>query len=169
MPRFGVLLLLVCSTVGCGGDATSPQSPSGATSTPDPQSSLPAGPVAEVRLGIHYIDFNHQVSPGEDLRDAYTQGTCGPSGQPCWILFPGEFVQLDADQTNAQGQECQWVRDPVWTNENSGGAISVRGSSRPFQFRFDAVKPGDAAIRVMVDGVPSNELWVRVSSGPKPY
>jgi hypothetical protein len=172
MRRSFFVLALACTIAGCGGGGSSsdPDGPGQPAPTTDPlKASLPAGPVAKVDLGVHFIDIAHQAAPGTELRDAYTDGRCGPAGQPCVILFPGEFVQLDADQTNAQGQECRWVADPAWTRDDPSAAISVRGSSRPFEFRFEAQKPGDVRVQATVDGVRSNELWLRVSSGPKPY
>ncbi len=174
MPRSLTCVVLLCALVGCGKAADSPQAPTptpnGTSPTLDPyKASLPPGPVSKLEIGIHYIDIDHKQAPGTSLRDPYSEGTCGPAGQPCWVLFPGEFVQLDADQTNAQGQECQWVRDPSWTRDDATGAINVRDSSRPFELRFDVVKPGDVRVQAVIDGVRSNELWLRVSPGPKPY
>jgi len=163
---------LLCASIGCGGSAQGPQTPSTPvpTATPDPhKAGLPPGPVKKLEIGVHFIDINHGADPGTSLRDAYTSGTCGPSAQPCWILFPGEFVQLDADQTNAQGQECQWTDDPTWTEDDPGGAIHVRDNSQKFELRFDVQKPGDVRVQATVDGVVSNELWLRVSGGAKPY
>ncbi len=172
MRRFFPSAALLCAFVACGGGkaAENPQAPTPVTPTPDAyKASLPPGPVAKLEIGIHYVDIDHQGAPGTALRDPYTEGTCGPSGQPCWVLFPGEFVQLDADQTNAQGKECQWTTDPSWASDDAAGAIRVRDSSRPFELRFDVVKPGDVKVQATVDGVRSNELWLRVSSGRKPY
>ncbi len=173
MRRYFLCAALLCACVGCGGSpAQSPQTPStpAPTGTPDPRKAgLPPGPVKKLEIGFHYIDTNHEAAPGTSLRDAYTDGTCGPNAQPCWILFPGEFVQLDADQTNAQGQECQWTNDPTWTADDPAGAIRLRDSSQKFERRFDVVKPGDVRVQATIDGVLSNELWLRVSPGPKPY
>jgi hypothetical protein len=88
------------------------------------------------------------------------------------VLFVGEFVKFDAMQSNAQGLECQWVQDPVWTwngariepfaDSPNGAALRNRSSSNPYVLRTDVVGPGDVLLQAQVDGVLSNFVAVRV-------
>jgi hypothetical protein len=174
MLQFRIVLglALAWTLAGCGGSSET----TGATPAPTPiptptpyKSTLPVGPVTSFQIKVNSIDINHTNAPGTDFREPFSEGSCGPNGEPCWIAFPGEFIQLDANQANAQGQECQWVLDPTWSYEDPRSSIRARGSSQPFRFRLDVVGQGDVKFQSVIDGVRSNALYIRVKSGPKPY
>ena len=165
-----VVTLGVLSACGGGGGATGSSSvPTPAPTPASYKSTLPPGPVASFRIKVDSIDIDHANAPGTQLREVYSEGTCGSEAEPCWIAFPGEFLQLDASQANAQGQECQWLQDPGWSYDDPSGAIRARESSQPFRFRLDIVGTGVVRFQSVIDGVRSNPLYIRVSSGPKPY
>jgi hypothetical protein len=171
---------LAALLASCGGDgpSTPTPGPSGTpnpaptpSATPDPRSLLAPGPVHRVRAKVHTIDIDPD-NPGRSFRDAFTEGPC-TSDENCFVvLYVGEFVKFDSRQSNSQGQECQWVRDPVWTwngapaapfsDSPGGGALRNRNSSNPFVLRVDAMSPGDVVLQAQVDGIFSNFVAVRV-------
>jgi hypothetical protein len=136
---------------------------------------LAPGPVTRVRAKVHTIDTNPDY-PGHSLRNAYTEGPCTGDNDCFTVLFVGEFIKFDARQSNAQGLECQWVQDPVWTwnggraepftDSPNGGALRNRNSSNPYVLRVDAVAPGDVVLQAQIDGVFSNFVAVRVKPRP---
>ncbi|HEY7516387.1 MAG TPA: hypothetical protein VIC87_17985, partial [Vicinamibacteria bacterium] len=139
--------------------------------TPDPRSLLAPGPVQRVRAKVHTIDVD-PANPGRSFRDPFTEGPCTSDSDCFVVLYIGEFVKFDSRQSNAQGQECQWIRDPVWTwngatvvpfaDSPNGGALRNRDSSNPYVLRVDAVTPGDVVLQAQVDGIFSNFVAVRV-------
>jgi hypothetical protein len=127
--------------------------------------------VQRVRAKVHTIDVD-PANPGRSFRDPFTEGPCTSDSDCFVVLYIGEFVKFDSRQSNAQGQECQWVRDPVWTwngatvapfaDSPTGGALRNRDSSNPYVLRVDAVAPGDVVLQAQVDGIFSNFVAVRV-------
>jgi hypothetical protein len=186
MPLVRSFRLVLCSfplvlLASCGGgdNPTSPNpSPTaspiaGPTPTPtsDPRAQLAPGPVTRVRAKVHTIDVD-PANPGRTFREPFTEGPCTGDTDCFVVLFVGEFVKFDAVQSNAQGLECQWVQDPVWTwngarimpfaDSPNGGALENRDSSNPYVLRTDAMAPGDVVLQAQVDGVFSNFVAVRV-------
>lgn len=179
-PRLVVCAGLAVLIASCGGDSPSGPnpSPSGSpnpaptpTATPDPRLLLAPGPVTRVRAKVHTIDID-PANPGRLFREPFTEGPCTSDNNCFVVLYPGEFVKFDARQSNAQGQECQWIQDPVWTwngtrvvpfeDSPNGGALKNRNSSNPYVLRTDAIAPGDVVLQAQVDGIFSNFVAVRV-------
>lgn len=178
--RLALCAGLAVLVAACGGGGPSSPNPSSSgtpnpaptpAATPDPRLQLPPGPVTRVRAKVHTIDVD-PANPGRSFRDAFTEGPC-TSDENCFVvLYPGEFVKFDSRQSNAQGQECQWIRDPVWTwngatvvpfaDSPNGGALKNRDSSNPYLLRVDAVATGDVVLQVQIDGIFSNFVAVRV-------
>ncbi|HET8648027.1 MAG TPA: hypothetical protein VFO85_21200 [Vicinamibacteria bacterium] len=121
-----------------------------ATPTPttnDPRTGLAPGPVSRVVLYIYQI----RQADGT-YRDKFQDS------QGRWILHPGEFVVFDSTQLNANGDKCQWVRDPQYSLDDPQRVLNVRGSSQPFLFRVDVVRPGELTLVSSIDGVDSAPL-----------
>lgn len=119
------------------------------TPTPanDPRAGLAPGPVSRVVIYIYQV----RQADGT-YRDKFqdTQGR--------WILHPGEFVVFDSTQLNANGDKCQWVRDPEYHLTDGAAVLNVRGSSQPFLFRADVLRRGEIQLRSSIDGIDSAVL-----------
>lgn len=113
----------------------------------DPRTGLAPGPVARVVLYIYQVRGADGV-----YRDKFQDS------QGRWILRPGDFVVFDSTQLNANGDKCQWVRDPEYDLSDPAGMLRVRGSSQPFLFRTDVVARGQIELVSTIDGVSSAVL-----------
>ena len=162
---------LALSLAACGGGDGSTSPSTAPTPTPDPRQQLPQGPVTRVVAKVLSVDVD-PANPGRTFREWFTEGPC-TSPENCFVvLYPGEFVRFDAEQSNARGEQCQWRQDPTWswngvraapfTDSPNGGALKNRDSSNPFVLRADVMSPGDVVLQVQVDGITSNVLAVRV-------
>jgi hypothetical protein len=92
--------------------------------------------------------------------NAFRPKTQDPDG--AWVVCEGDFVVFDGNQANAQGQECRWVDNPVYTIADPGGAVRRLDSSNPFLVRTDIVGRGDFSISAVLDGIESNPRTVLV-------
>lgn len=110
----------------------------------DPRAGLAPGPVSRVVVYIYQI----RQADGT-YRDKFQDA------QGRWILHPGEFVVFDSTQLNANGDKCQWVRDPVYDLDNGPGVLSLRGSSQPFLVRADVERKGQIQLKSSIDGIDS--------------
>jgi hypothetical protein len=115
--------------------------------TDDPRAGLAPGPVSRVVIYIYQV----RQADGT-YRDKFQDA------QGRWILHPGEFVVFDSTQLNANGDKCQWVRNPEYTLRDSSGVLNVRGSSQPFLFRADVVAKGQIELVSSIDGIDSAVL-----------
>ncbi len=162
---------LILSLGACGGGDGSTSPSAAPTPTPDPRLQLAPGPVQRVLAKVLSIDID-PANPGRTFREPFSEGPC-TSPENCFVvLYPGEFVRFDAEQTNARGEQCQWRQDPAWSwngvrvapfaDSPNGGALKNRDSSNPFVLRVDVMSPGDVVLQVQVDGISSNVVAVRV-------
>jgi hypothetical protein len=117
------------------------------TPSDDPKAGLAPGPVARVALYIYQVRQSNGV-----YRDKFQDS------QGRWILHPGEFVVFDSTQLNANGDKCQWNRDPEYSLSDPQQVLSVRGSSQPFLYRVDVVRPGQFTLQSTIDGITSAPL-----------
>jgi hypothetical protein len=113
----------------------------------DPRTGLAAGPVSRVVLYIYQI----RQADGT-YRDKFQDS------QGRWILHPGEFVVFDSTQLNANGDKCQWVRDPTYRLSDPSSVLNVRNSSQPFLYRVDVVRKGEIQLVSSIDGIDSSVL-----------
>jgi hypothetical protein len=120
--------------------------------TPDPQANLAPGPVTRFDIKVRSI----ALCRGSENLDcnAFRPKTQDPDG--AWVVCEGDFVVFDGNQANAQGQECRWNADPIYTVTDPDGALSRLNSSNPFLLRTDVVGRGDITITAVLDGVQSN-------------
>lgn len=151
---------LAASLGGCGGGG-SPAAPNPTPAptanptpapTPDPQAHLAPGPVTRFDIKVRSI----ALCRGSENLDcnAFRPKTQDPDG--AWVVCEGDFVVFDGNQANAQGQECRWVSNPVYTVDDPDGALSRLNSSNPFLLRTDVVGRGDVRISATLDGIGSN-------------
>jgi len=126
-----------------------------ATPTPPPNyyDTLAPGPVTRYNIKLHSV----QRQDGTQLEEPFPQDTNGR-----YLVMPGDFIVFDSTQKNAQGEECQWLSDPVWTVDDPSNAMERRPSSNPFLLRVDIVRNGTFTVTASVDGVKApQELKVR--------
>jgi hypothetical protein len=156
-------VLVVASSLGlfaCGAgsesspDAVPPQAATpkpSPTPTPDPRLGLAAGPVAS------YVIEVRTVNNGE--RDAL------PDADGRLSVYPGERVDFDSTQKNANGEICRWNTDPQWfvdgvniPLETLSGPVYRRGSSQPFLLKLTIEHRGEFEVQAEIDGIKSNIL-----------
>jgi hypothetical protein len=159
-------VLVVASSVGLfacgGGNGSSPNAvpslPPAAptpkpspTATPDPRIGLAAGPVASYLINVR------TVNNGE--RDAQ------PDAEGRWVVYPGERVDFDSTQKNANGEICRWDTNPQWyvdgvkiPMETLSGPVYRRGSSQPFLLKLTIEGRAVFEVQAQIDGVKSNVL-----------
>ena len=113
----------------------------------DPRASLAPGPVARV------VAYVYQIRQSSGVYRPAFQDSRGR-----WILHPGEFVVFDSTQLNANGDKCQWVRDPQYFVTDPQRVLQLRGSSQPFLLRTDVLGRGELRLQSTIDGVDSNVL-----------
>ena len=156
--------VLAASLAGCGGGG-SPAAPNPSpaptatpapnptpTPTPDPRANLAPGPVTRFDIKVRSI----APCRGSENLDCnmFRPKTQDPDG--AWVVCEGDFVVFDGNQANAQGQECRWVTDPVYTVADPDGVMRRLDSSNPFLVRTDVVGRGDVTISAVLDGIQSN-------------
>lgn len=127
------------------------------TATPDPRANLASGPVVNYRIKVR------SIAPCRDASDldcsTYRPKVQEPDG--AWLVCRGDFLVLDSNQANAQGQECKWVVDPVYRVEDPDRVFNRLGSSNPFFLRTEINDAGDVTVQATLDGVQSNVLLIR--------
>ena len=124
--------------------------------TPTPPNyydTLPPGPVTRYSIKLHSV----QRRDGTQLEEPFPQDTSGR-----YLVMPGDFIVFDSTQKNAQGEECQWINDPVWAVDDPNNAMDRRPSSNPFLLRVDVIRNGTFTVTASVDGIRApQELKVR--------
>lgn len=120
---------------------------------PDYFDTLAPGPVTRYNIKLHSV----QRKDGTQLEEPFPQDS-----NDRYLVMPGDFIVFDSTQKNAQGEECQWLSDPVWTVDDPNNAMDRRPSSNPFLLRVDIVRNGTFTVTASVDGVKApQELKVR--------
>jgi hypothetical protein len=157
-----VMAALAASFGACGGGGSpagpnpTPAPTTNPTPTPaptaDPRANLAPGPVTRFDIKVRSI----APCRGSENLDCNTfrPKTQDPDG--AWVVCEGDFVVFDGNQKNAQGQECRWNVDPIYTITDTDGVLSRLNSSNPFLLRTDVVGRGDVRITAVLDGVQSN-------------
>jgi hypothetical protein len=149
------------SACGGGGSPVAPPNPGPTatpapnptpTATPDPRANLAPGPVVRFDIKVRSIA---PCRGSVDLDcNTFRPKTQDPDG--AWVVCEGDFVVFDGNQANAQGQECKWINDPVYTIDDPDGVMTRLNSSRPFLLRTNIDRRGDVRIRAVLDGIQSN-------------
>lgn len=125
------------------------------TPTPptDPRDDLAPGPIVRYNIKLHSV----RKPDGTELEEPFPQDNQGRN-----MVQPGDFIVFDSTQKNAQGEECQWLNDPVWTVDDPANAMDRRPSSNPFLLRVDIIRNGTFTVTASVDGIKApQELRVR--------
>jgi hypothetical protein len=156
----GALLTITLAGCGGGGSPAAPNPTPGPTATPvpnptptpDPRANLAPGPVTRFDIKVRSI----APCRGSENLDCnmFRPKTQDPDG--AWVVCEGDFVVFDGNQANAQGQECRWVNNPVYTVADAAGVTRRLDSSNPFLLRTDIVGRGDFSISAVLDGIESN-------------
>ena len=168
-------VFLACAAlVSCGG-GSSPTQPSPiptptpapiATPTPTPTpapaptptppdyfDSLAPGPVARYNIKLHSV----RRPDGTELEEPFPQDSDGR-----YRVLVGDFLVFDSTQKNAQGEECQWINDPVWKIDDPNRVMDRRGSSNAFLLRLDIVRTGRFVVTASLDGIQApQELHIK--------
>jgi hypothetical protein len=81
------------------------------------------------------------------------------------VVAPGERVDFDSTQKNANNEICRWENGPRWfidgasvPEESSSGVVYRRGSSQPFLLKLTIERRGTFGVQAEIDGVRSNVL-----------
>ena len=167
--RSGIAVLCV-GFVGCGGGSKSPAGPTATPTpvaqvtptpipspTPDPFADLPAGPVTQVKA---YLKTLESSKGSREYREA------ARDSEGLWIVYVGEYVVIDSTQRNGAGQICRWLKPPVYSWDNDGGMMDIKGSTDPFFFKFEVAHTGAAEVSSVVDGIESNPVQMRAVLPP---
>jgi len=128
--------------------------------TPTPPNffdSLAPGPVARYNIKLHSV----RKPDGTELEEPFPQDDQGR-----FRVNPGDFIVFDSTQKNAQGEECQWIHDPVWTVDDPLNVMDRRGSSNPFLLRIDVVRTGSFTVTASLDGIQAPQRLVIASKAP---
>jgi hypothetical protein len=127
------------------------------TPSPDYYDTLAPGPVTRYNIKLHSV-----LKPdGTQLEEPFPQDNQGR-----YRVNPGDFIVFDSTQKNAEGNECQWVSDPVWTVDDPRNAMDRRPSSNPFLLRVDIVRTGEFTVSASVDGVKAPQTLFVSSKVP---
>jgi hypothetical protein len=127
------------------------------TPSPDYYDTLAPGPVTRYNIKLHSV-----LQPnGTQLEEPFPQDNQGR-----YRVNPGDFIVFDSTQKNAEGNECQWLSDPVWTVDDPANAMDRRPSSNPFLLRVDIVRTGQFTVTASVDGVKAPQTLVISSKVP---
>jgi hypothetical protein len=127
------------------------------TATPDPRANLANGPVVNYRIKVRSIAPCHDIE--NPSCSTYRPKVQEPDG--AWLVCRGDFLVLDGNQANAQGQECKWINDPVYSVTDPSGVFNRLGSTNPFFLRTDITAEGDVTVYATLDGIQSNVLKIR--------
>jgi hypothetical protein len=132
-----------------------------ATPTPTPPPSyfdnLAPGPVARYNIKLHSV----RQPNGTELEEPFPQDSDGN-----YRVNPGDFIVFDSTQKNAQGQECQWINDPVWKVDDPNNVMDRRGSSNAFLLRLDINRTGKFTVTASLDGIDAPQRLVIKSVVP---
>jgi hypothetical protein len=88
-----------------------------------------------------------------------------PDADGRWIVYPGERVDFDSTQRNANREICRWDAEPRWyvdgvniPLETLSGPVYRRGSSQPFLLKLTVEQRGVFEVQAEIDGIKSNVL-----------
>src|SRR5687768_5681638 len=109
------------------------------TPTPDPRANLANGPVVNYRIKVRSNAPCHDIE--NPSCSTYRPKVQEPDG--AWLVCRGDFLVLDSNQANSQGQECKWINDPVYSVTDPSGVFNRLGSTNPFFLRTDITAEGD--------------------------
>jgi hypothetical protein len=124
---------------------------------PDYFNSLAPGPVARYNIKLHSV----RQPSGTELEEPFPQDS-----QNRYRVNPGDFIVFDSTQKNANGDECQWINDPVWTVDDSANVMDRRPSSNPFLLRIDIMRTGSFTVTASLDGIKAPQTLVISSKNP---
>jgi hypothetical protein len=127
------------------------------TPSPDYYDTLAPGPVTRYNIKLHSV----RKSDGTELEEPFPQDSEGR-----YRVNPGDFIVFDSTQKNAEGNECQWISDPVWKVVDEARVMDRRPSSNPFLLRVDIIRTGRFEVTASVDGVQAPQLLVIRSTAP---
>lgn len=127
------------------------------TPSPDYYDTLAPGPVTRYNIKLHSV----RKPDGMELEEPFPQDNQGR-----YRVNPGDFIVFDSTQKNAEGNECQWINDPVWTVDDPANAMDRRPSSNPFLLRADIVRTGQFTVTASVDGIKAPQTLVISSKVP---
>lgn len=131
--------------------------PAPSPTPPDYFNTLAPGPVARYNIKLHSV----RQPNGTELEEPFPQ-----DGQDRYRVNPGDFIVFDSTQKNANGDECQWINDPVWTVDDPANAMDRRPSSNPFLLRLDIVRTGQFTVTASLDGIKAPQTLVISSKVP---
>lgn len=165
----GMAVMLVGS-VGCGGGSSSPAAPTATPTpvaqptptpipspTPDPFADLPPGPVTQVKAYLKTL---------ESSKGSRVYREAARDSEGVWIVYVGEFIVIDSTQRNGAGEICRWIKPPVYSWDNDGGMMDIKGSTDPFFLKFEVAHTGAAEVSSVIDGIESNPLQLRAVLRP---
>ena len=124
---------------------------------PDFFDTLAPGPVARYTIKLHSV----RQPNGTELEEPFPQDSQGR-----YRVNPGDFIVFDSTQKNAEGEECQWINDPVWTVDDAPNAADRKPSSNPFLLRIDVVRTGQFTVTASLDGITAPQTLVMSSKVP---
>lgn len=127
------------------------------TATPDPRANLANGPVVNYRIKVRSIAPCHDTSNP----DCSTYRPKVQEADGAWLVCRGDFLVLDSNQANAQGQECKWLNDPVYRVQDPAGVFKRLDSTNPFFLRTEINDEGNVTVQATLDGIESNVLVIR--------
>jgi hypothetical protein len=113
--------------------------------------------VARYNIKLHSV----RQPNGTELEEPFPQDSQGR-----YRVNPGDFIVFDSTQKNADGEECQWLNDPVWKVEDPANAVDRKPSSNPFLLRVDIVRTGQFIVTASLDGIDAPQTLVISSKVP---
>jgi len=165
-PKSSVAVAVACALLSSCGGGGSPTQPTPtpppvpiATPTPSPDyfDTLAPGPVSRYNIKLHSV----RQPNGTELEEPFPQDNQGR-----YRVNPGDFIVFDSTQKNAEGEECQWVSDPVWKVVDDSRVMDRRPSSNPYLLRVDIVRTGQFTVTASVDGIKAPQTLVISSKVP---
>jgi hypothetical protein len=137
--------------------ATPTPAPEPTPTPPNYYDSLAPGPVAKYNIKLHSV----RKPDGTELEEPFPQDDQGR-----YRVNPGDFIVFDSTQKNADGKECQWVNDPVWTVDDPANAMDRLGSSNAFLLRVNIIRTGQFIVTASLDGIKAPQTLVIASKTP---
>jgi hypothetical protein len=125
--------------------------PAATPTPPDYFDTLAPGPVARYNIKLHSV----RKPDGTELEEPFPQDSQGR-----YRVNPGDFIVFDSTQKNANGDECQWLSDPVWTVDDPANVMDRRPSSNPFLLRVDIIRTGSFTVTASLDGIRAPQTLV---------
>ena len=128
--------------------------------TPTPSDyfdTLAPGPVARYNIKLHSV----RQPNGTELEEPFPQDSQGR-----YRVNPGDFIVFDSTQKNANGDECQWLNDPVWTVDDPANVMDRKPSSNSFLLRVDIIRTGQFTVTASLDGIKAPQTLVISSKVP---